>query len=241
MPQDAAGEVGPPPRRVRRETPTWVVMVAYLLLGLLVVSVLQGFRIVRVYNVPSRSMEQTLGVGDRILVSGLPYLGGGPARGDIVVFGHGDTWEDEARPPASNPLLAAARVFGDLTGIGTSSRLHTVKRVIGLPGETVACCDADGRVTVDGVALEEPYIFEDFPFTPGSTDCSSQERSARCFLPIRVPEGKLLVLGDHRSNSADSVAGCRSGSAVEGCARLVDRARVVGRVFAKAWPPGPVG
>lgn len=229
------------PLRLRRPAPTWLVLVGYLMLGLLVVSLLQGLRIVRVYNVPSGSMLQTLGVGDRILVSGLPYLGTGPQRGDIVVFGHGATWDDEFKPPTANPVEAAARVFGDITGIGTASRVHTVKRVIGLPGDTVACCDAQGRVTVNGVALDEPYLFEDFPFSPGRHDCSSASRSARCFLPIRVPEGRLLVMGDHRSNSADSVAGCRGAGADETCARLVDASRVVGRVFAKAWPPGPVG
>ena len=231
----------PTPRRALWEPPPWLAALGYGLVGLLVVSVLQGSGILRVYSVPSGSMQRTLAVGDRILISALPYLQGGPARGDIVVFAHGDTWEDEARPPASDPLVAAARTFGDLTGIGTSSRTFTVKRVIGVAGDTVACCDAEGRVTVDGVPLEEGYLHNDFPFTPGTHDCTSSPRSARCFLPVRVPEGRLLVMGDHRSNSADSVAACRGPVATDQCARLVDADRVSGRVFAKAWPPGPVG
>lgn len=238
---DDAVSHAPTPRRLRRETPTWLVMVGYLMLGLLVVSLLQGFRIVRVYNVPSGSMQQTLGIGDRILVSGIPYAGGGPARGDIVVFSHGDTWADAAKPPSDNLAVTLARAFGDLTGIGTASRVHTVKRVIGVAGDAVACCDADGRVTVDDVPLEEPYVAHNLPFDAGVQDCSSPARSPRCFAPLRVPEGKLLVMGDNRPNSADSVVACRRPDAGESCARFVDADRVVGRVFAKAWPPGGVG
>lgn len=232
--------VSPAPRRARREPAAWLLMAAYLMLGLLVVSVLQGTRVVRVYNVPSRSMQQTLGVGDRILISGLPYLTRGPARGDVVVFSHGESWDDETLPPSANPVVTVARLFGDLTGIGLSSRVHTVKRVIGLPGDTVACCDAAGRVTVNGAPLDEPYRYRDLPFAPGTLDCTTTPRSSRCFLPVRVPEGRLLVMGDHRSNSADSVVACRGAGATADCARLVDERRVVGRVFAKAWPPGPI-
>ena len=229
------------PRHLRRPAPTWLLLVGYLMVGLVVVSVLQGTRLVRVYNVPSGSMERTLGVGDRILVSGLPYLSAGPRRGDIVVFGHGDTWDDEAKPPTSDPLVAAARVFGDVTGIGTASRVHTVKRVIGLPGDTVECCDTQGRVLVNGVPLDEPYVWRDLPFTASEHACSTPARSARCFEPLQVPEGRLLVLGDHRSNSADSVVECRAPRAPASCGRFVEASRVVGVVFAKAWPPGPVG
>ncbi len=216
-------------------------LVVYVLVALLIVSVVQSSGVLRIHNVASGSMRETLGVNDRILVSHLPYLGSGPARGDIVVFGHGDTWAAETRTPASNPVTAAARVFGDLTGIGTSNRIFTVKRVVGVAGDRVACCDADGRVTVNGEPLAEPYLFEDFPFEPGHLDCTTMPRSSRCFVAEPVPDASLLVMGDHRANSDDSVMACRFPNATGECALYVPVGRVVGAVIGKAWPPGPVG
>ena len=131
--------------------------------------------------------------------------------------------------------------FGDLTGIGPSSTAYTVKRVIGLPGHKVACCSTDGRVTVDGVPLDEPYVYENLPFTAGSLDCSSSPRSTRCFPEITVPEENYLVLGDHRSQSADSVIGCRGATEGQECARFVPAGRVVGPVVLRFWPLGDIG
>ncbi len=160
----------------------------------------------------------------------------------MVVFAHGDTWESDRKTPDPNPLVQALRAFGDVTGIGLSSQSFTVKRVIGVGGDTVDCCDSDGRVRVDGEPITEPYVYRDFSFRPGDLDCTTTPRSARCFGPLPVPAGQLLVLGDHRSNSADSVASCRSADArLDACARFVSVERVTGRVIARVWPPGPVG
>lgn len=228
-----------PPRRFQRPWPLWASLVGNILAALVIVSLVQAF-LLRVHNVSSGSMETTLHVNDRVLSSNLPYLSSGPVRGDIVIFGHGEDWDAAYRTPASDPLLAAARLFGDITGIGTSNRIYTVKRVIGLPGDEVACCDDRGRVVVNGEPIEEPYIYQDLAFTPGSLDCETASASPRCFGPLRVPADRYLVMGDHRSNSADSVAYCRSRGAGDDCGKFVRAERISGKVIAKAWPPGPI-
>ena len=212
-------------------------MFTEVIIALVAVALVQAF-LVKPFGVPSQSMEQTLNIGDRILVN---RLDDGLARGDVVVFGHGNTWQDRQLPPAPNPVVRAVRSFGDLTGIGPSNTAYTVKRVIGLPGRTVACCSADGRVTVDGTPLDEPYVYEDLPFTPGTLDCSTSPRSTRCFPEITVPKENLLVLGDHRSESADGVIGCRGATEGPECARFVPVERVVGPVVLRFWPLGDVG
>ncbi|MGG5258520.1 signal peptidase I [Phycicoccus avicenniae] len=220
------------PRR-RRRLP-WFTEVLVALVG---VALVQAF-LVKPFGVPSQSMEETLHIGDRILVNRLDH---GVERGDVVVFGHGSTWQERELPPAGNPLTRVARAVGDVTGIGPSSTSYTVKRVIGLPGERVACCSTDGRVTVGDQPLDEPYVYEDLPFTSGSLDCSSSPRSTRCFPEITVPQDNYLVLGDHRSQSADSVIGCRGATEGGECARFVPRERVIGPVVLRFWPPGDLG
>ena len=212
-------------------------MFTEVIIALLAVALVQAF-LVKPFGVPSQSMEQTLHIGDRILANRLDH---DIVRGDVVVFGHGNTWQQEEVPPASNVVMRAFRTFGDLTGIGPSNTAYTVKRVIGLPGQKVACCTTDGKVTVDGEPLDEPYIYEDLPFTAGTLDCSSSPRSTRCFPEITVPSGNLLVMGDHRSESADSVIGCRGATEGPECARLVPENRVVGPVVLRFWPLGDFG
>jgi signal peptidase I len=212
-------------------------MFTEVIIALIAVALVQAF-VVKPFGVPSQSMEQTLHIGDRILVN---RLDDDITRGDVVVFGHGNTWQEKELPPASNVVTRALRAFGDLTGIGPSSTAYTVKRVIGLPGQKVACCSTDGKVTVDGQALDEPYIYEDLPFTPGTLDCSSSPRSPRCFPEITVPRENLIVLGDHRSESADSVIGCRGATEGPECARFVPKERVVGPVVLRFWPLGDIG
>ena len=212
-------------------------MFTEVIIALVAVALVQAF-VVKPFGVPSQSMEQTLRIGDRILVN---RLDDDITRGDVVVFGHGNTWQEKELPPASNVVTRAFRAFGDLTGIGPSSTAYTVKRVIGLPGQKVACCSTDGKVTVDGQPLDEPYIYEDLPFTAGTLDCSSSPRSPRCFPEITVPRENLIVLGDHRSESADSVIGCRGATDGPECARFVPKERVVGPVVLRFWPLGDIG
>lgn len=213
-------------------------MGAEILLALIAVALIQAF-LIKPFGVPSQSMENTLQIGDRIMVNRLPHT---VTSQEVIVFGHGETWADTQKAPSPNALKQVVRTFGDITGIGPSNTSYTVKRVIGLPGQKVACCTAQGQVTVDGVALSEPYIYQDLPFTPGGQDCSSTPASPRCFGEITVPADNLLVLGDHRSQSADSVLSCRgSTTSTTGCAKFVPIPRVVGPVVFRIWPVNAVG
>ena len=234
-PGQEAGEERP---RRRRQMPFLLSVLFNVIVALAVVSLVQAF-LVKVYSVPSGSMEQTLNVGDRMLVNRLAYAGGGsPALQDVVVFNGDEAWAEPVEDATA--LQAVTRTFGDITGIGASHDHALVKRVIGVGGQVVECCTDGGQVTVDGQPLEEPYIHQDLPYAKDELDCSTEPRSPRCFGPLTVPEGKVLVMGDHRSNSADSVIGCRgieADLAGEDCARFVDEQDVVGEVFVTIWPP----
>ena len=227
---------GPAGRRRPSEHP-WARSALEFALALTVLALVQAF-VVKAYQIPSASMERTLMTGDRILVNRLDDT---VARGDIVVFEHGDTWETMRRTPSDSTAVNILRVVGSVVGLGPSTRAHTVKRVIATGGEKVACCDDAGHVTVDGVALNERYLGSDLPFEPGTNDCSSASRSARCFPEITVPAGSLFVLGDNRSNSADSSVGCRGRPEAQDCARFVRTDQVIGPVIARFWPPSAIG
>ena len=190
------------------------IVVAAAVLTLLV----KGF-LVQVYRIPSASMENTLEIGDRVLVNKVIYRFRDVARGDIVVFSGQDSWGPDAPPPPSNPLV---RVFDDvLSGLGLhSDQTYYIKRVIGLPGDHVVCCDAQGRITVNGVALNESqYVY------PG-------EQPSTIKFSAVVPSGHLWVMGDHRGDSEDS----RYHPDDPG-GGAIPESQVVGRAFFIIWPP----
>jgi signal peptidase I len=192
-----------------------IIVVAAAVLTLLV----KAF-VVQVYKIPSASMENTLQVNDRVLVNKLVYDFRGIARGDIVVFSGQNSWGPDAPPPSSDPVV---RLWDDvLSDIGlSSSQTYYIKRVIGLPGDHVACC-TDGKVTVNGVPLtESSYLY------PG--DAPSFSFSAV------VPPGHIWVMGDHRGDSDDSRyhTGDPGGGAVP-------ENEVVGRAFFIIWPPSQI-
>ena len=174
--------------------------------------------VVQVYRIPSASMENTLQVGDRVLVNKLVYHFRGVARGDIIVFSGQDSWGPDAPAPPDNGFV---RLWDDvLSNIGlSSSQSYYIKRVIGLPGDKVACC-TDGKVTVNGVPLTEyAYLYPgDAPSFP--------------FKAVTVPPGRLWVMGDHRGDSDDSRyhTGDPGGGAIP-------ENEVVGRAFLIIWPP----
>jgi len=202
---------GPGSSRLRRYA--FVVLIAVALLVLLRAFVVQSF------VVPTRSMEPALRGGDRVLVLPSAYRFGAVDRGDVIVFDGAGVFEP-ARAPG-NDLLALGRTVVRALGVPVGEHAY-VKRVIGLPGERVACCDAQGRLSVDGRTLDEPWVVGQPP--------------SRVRFDVVVPEGKLWVLGDNRADSADSRAhlGDPGGGAVP-----VDR--IVGKVVTVYWPPSRLG
>lgn len=205
-----------------------------LLLAFFVTGLMVSF-VAKPYTVPSGSMEHTLEPGDRVLVDRLAYRMSAPAAGDVLVFEAGPSW-DTMPLAETSPLKAAWHWLGQWTGFGPSGRHTLVKRVIAVGGQTASCCSAAGKVVVAGQPLDEPYVANDFEFSPGTLDCTTTPRSARCFEVVTVPDDSYLMLGDNRSNSSDSAWQCRNATPAPTCWRWATRSDVVGRAEAIFWP-----
>jgi signal peptidase I len=178
-----------------------------LIVALAVAIVLKTF-VVQAFFIPSGSMEPTLEPGDRVLVQKVVY---GPDRGDVIVFS-----DPQGRPGPDRGIVGGfVHWLSSTLGIERPEHEDFIKRVIGLPGETVEL--RDGRLFVEGVRIHEPYL-------KGAVD-------TRDYGPVRVPEGSLFVLGDNRLNSNDSRFGLG----------FVPVDKVLGRAFAIVWPPSRAG
>jgi signal peptidase I len=219
-PEDAkdgkGGAEGKRRRSFWRELP--VLIVVALVLALIVKSFL-----VQAFYIPSGSMQNTLAINDRVLINKVVYHLRPIHRGDIVVFDGTGSWDFDNPPASSNIFSKAVDELEGLIGISHDSSIY-IKRVVGLPGDHVVCCNAKGQVTVNGVALSESsYLY------PGNVP------SAQKF-NITVPAGRLWVMGDHRLISDDS-----RGHMGDPGGGTIPESGVLGRAFVIIWPPSRWG
>ena len=233
----AAEPVPPEPvvaERTAKPTRWWEYPV--LIVAAIAIAVLIKTFLVQPFYIPSESMEQTLHgcagcAGDRIIVNKPIYHLRDPHPGDIVVFHAPPGWEEPTVPAGGNAVVRALRGFGQFIGLVPPNEKDLVKRVIAVGGQTVRCCDSAGRVQVSDSgpngpwrSLDETYIFGD---------------NHQAFGPVTVPDGRLWVMGDHRSDSADSRAHCNSRSLrqCDPMTSTVDANKVIGKAVAIVWPP----
>jgi signal peptidase I len=214
----AEGPGGKPPgRRKRKQRSFWRELPILIAIALLLAVVIKSFAI-QAFWIPSGSMENTLEVNDRVLVNKIVYHIRDIHRGDIVVFNGDGSWDPGTVPVSGNIFQQFGSGFASMFGFGHPGDI-LIKRVIGIPGDRVACCDAKGRVTVNGVPLtEQSYLF------PGAAPSVSR-------FNITVPPGRLWVMGDNRFFSADS----RDHEGDPGGGTIPESA-VVGRAFVIIWP-----
>ncbi len=195
-----------------RELP--IIVVSALIVSIVVKTFLLHF-----FYIPTGSMENTLQIGDRIAVNKFGALFSEVKRGEVVVFGDPDNWLGQVQQTDDPKLLALIK--SGLITVGVlpdPAKQYLIKRVIGVGGDNVTCCDAEGKLQVNGVSINEPYIY------------SGDEPSETKF-NVDVPEGFLWVMGDHRAASADSRY--QPDSANEG---MVPLSKVVGRATFIVWP-----
>lgn len=220
---NAEGLAKPSPPVVQRrhtvpQLPLWLETIVLLTVALVLAVLVKTF-LAQAFYIPSGSMQPTLMVNDRILVQKVSYWRGDVHRGDVVVFDDPGGWLGSAQAPGPhNTAQRALELFGLYPTGG-----HLVKRVIGVGGDRVRCCTTNGRLSVNGVALEEPYVLDAAAVADQRFD-------------VVVPRDRLWVMGDNRGNSADSRAhlGDPGGGFIP-----VDR--VIGKAWVTVWPWGRAG
>jgi signal peptidase I len=184
--------------------------VVLVLLAVLLAVVFKTF-LVAAFYIPSGSMESTLNISDRVLVEKVSYRFDDIQHGDVIVFVHDEPGTEPAAP--SNPVTGFFSSLGQAIGVVPPSDRDFIKRVIGLPGDTINC---NGKVIRNSQRLDEKYL------DPGVTTTGCRKTT--------VKPGELYVMGDNRTNSQDSrVFG------------PIKRSAVVGRAFVRIWPLNHTG
>ena len=197
-------------------------VIVIVVIAVLVSFLVKSF-VVRSFFIPSASMEDTLIIDDRILVDELTPKWTGYEHGDVVVFRDPGGWLPTVPQPEQNPVAAGVDWLLSLVGLSmTDQDDHLVKRLIGLPGDHVVCCNALGQISINGTPVDELGFIK---LPAGSTEASKLE------FDVTVPEGRIWVMGDNRNNSQDSRY--NTDQPGEG---FVPLDNVVGKVFLRTWP-----
>ena len=202
---------------VLREFPILVIVA-------LAVSLLIKTFLVQFFFIPSGSMENTLQIQDRVAVNKLPIISKDINRGDVVVFRDPDNWLPGPFSVDENRIIAKIKEGLVLVGVlPNPAKQYLVKRVIGVAGDNVICCSKSGKLTINGKETTEPYIF-------------AGNKVSEMDFNIKVPAGKIWVMGDHRSASADSRY--HQDDVNNG---FVPVSRITGRAYAIIWPIKNIG
>ncbi|MER7755373.1 signal peptidase I [Kitasatospora sp. NPDC097643] len=217
--REAAEEDG---KAARKKRPFWQELPILVVVALLLSLAIKTF-FVQAFSIPSGSMEETLSIGDRVLVDKFtPWFGAEPERGEVVVFRDPGGWLEGGAEHSDDSVGGTIqKVLSTIGLMPSADEKDLIKRVIAVGGDTVEC-KAGAPVKVNGAALNEPYLF------PGSTPCDNDPVGT-----VTVPKGKLWVMGDHRNNSRDSRP--HQNETGDG---FVPVDNVVGRAFVVAWPLG---
>lgn len=219
--EHTADDQGPggTPRTPKKPRSFWKELPILIGIALVLALLIKTF-LVQAFSIPSDSMQNTLQQGDRVLVDKLtPWFGSEPERGEVVVFHDPGNWLRGEPTPDPNALQTFLSWIGLMPSV---EEKDLIKRVIGVGGDTVEC-NGTGPLKVNGKALNEPYVF------PGNTPCSNDDQGGR--FKVKVPQGYIWVMGDHRQNSRDSRY--NQGEKYRG---MVPVKEVVGRAIVKAWP-----
>jgi signal peptidase I len=217
-PDTSDDEDGRKPRKKQRSF--WKELPILVGIALILALLIKTF-LVQAFSIPSDSMQNTLQQGDRVLVDKLtPWFGSEPERGEIVVFHDPDNWLAGEPTPDPNPVQ---RVLSWIGLMPSAEEKDLIKRVVGVAGDTIECKNT-GPLKVNGKALNEPYVYD------GNTPCSVDDQGGQ--FKVKVPEGKIWVMGDHRQNSLDSRY-----HQTDKNKGMVPVDNVVGRAIVVAWPP----
>jgi signal peptidase I len=220
---EPSGEPGPLKAGGRKSQRSFWKELPVLIVVALVLALLIKTFLVQAFSIPSGSMENTLQVGDRVLVDKLtPHFGDKPSRGQVVVFHDPGNWlsDEPAQQQSGNSVIRGLQDVLSWIGLMPSANeKDLIKRVIAVGGDTISC-NGSGPVYVNGKPLTEPYIF------PGATPCGDKNIPT-----FKVPANSIWVMGDHRNDSLDS----RYHMDEPGGGSVPD-SDVVGRAIVVAWP-----